>query len=140
MKITRRKFLLATPLVAGALLQLKGSVFASSAVKSDPLLAMTVETFTPLLHTDFVFRDGTGKAVTLVLSRVMDETPPGSKGALSGVSSYTLGFTGPVRDRLVEQIYTVEHFSLGTFELSITPGSASRRSVPYTAAICRVAR
>ncbi len=139
MKITRRNFLLAAPLAAGVMLQFKGTAFgrttnvARGFAGTDALSRLGWDSFLPFVNTDFVFRNDTGQAVTLTLSNMTSYVPAGTKAAAADNRSFTLIFTGTGRTALPEQIYSVEHFSLGTFDMFIAPGAVTRRSRAYRA-------
>lgn len=144
MKITRRNFLLAAPLAAGAVLNLKGTAFGNvfavpSRAADDALARLNWDSFLPYVNTDFAFTDASGRAVTLGLADIVEYTTPRSKSAGEKLC-FTLVFRGPARRQLPEGTYTVDHFALGKFDLFIGPGAANGKQQAYRAVINRTAQ
>ncbi len=145
MKITRRTFLEAAPAAIGAVV-LSGNVIGQKkdrAVatvvtdKADALSHLTWDSFYPYINTEFAFRRSDGTAVTLRLTNMEDSKPARSKPDL-GQECFILTFTGPGTCPFDQDVYAVDHFALGSFDLFITAGLRSRRSATYGAVINRI--
>lgn len=145
MKISRRKFLAATPLALGAVLPLNGLGLGRGLSKSQPetddgdtLYRLTWDSFYPYITTSFEFRDEGGNAVDLQLVQMDDTRPRGYNPRGKGDECFALTFSGPLRKPLKQDVYTVEHFALGSFSLLITVlGSINKRHY-YEAVINRI--
>jgi hypothetical protein len=145
MKVSRRKFLAATPLAIGAVLPFRGFAFGKTAslldvttIDDDPLARLTWDSFVPYVTTNFRFTDADGNAVDLQLARMDDTRPRGYVPRGTGDECFALTFSGPLRRTLVQDVYSVEHFALGSFSLLITVlGSRNRRNY-YEAVINRI--
>lgn len=145
MKVSRRKFLAATPLAIGALLPVKGLAFGKTGSLlgfktdgGDPLARLTWDRFYPYITTNFTFRETDGNAVDLQLTRMDDTRPRGYVPRGNGDECFALTFSGPLRNPLKQDVFTVEHFALGTFTLLITVlGTKNKRSY-YEAVINRI--
>lgn len=145
MKVSRRKFLAATPLAIGAILPAKGlglaNVSSLPPIKTDdgdPLARLTWDSFYPYITTNFTFRDAEGNPVDLVLSRMDDTQPRDYKPRGDGDECFALIFSGPLRQPLKQDVYSIEHFALGSFTLLITVlGSKNKRNY-YEAVINRI--
>jgi hypothetical protein len=147
MKISRRRFIAATALGVGAVLPFSGFAsgkglttgYFSMADGSDPLYALTWDSFYPYITTNFVFRDGDGSAIDLQLTKMADTMPRGYKPTVKGEECFSLTFSGSLRRPLVQDVYSVEHFALGNFSLMITVVGQARKSFIYEAVINRIA-
>src|SRR5437660_7329100 len=141
MNISRRKFLAAAPLAAGAVLQLNGLALGQRLSPSigtgDPLSRLTWNSFYPYVTSTFTFSDKKGNRVDLQLTEMTDMKPADFVTSSSGQECFALTFTGPSRRRLPQDTYAVEHFALGGFALFITVGESSRKNVKYFAIINR---
>jgi hypothetical protein len=134
MSITRRKFLKAGTLVAlSAAIPLKvagqqprkvndgNPIDQSRDVAADPLSTYTRSTFSSYLNS--IFRLYTGySTVDLALVEVKD-LAPGANTARTGAECFSLLFRGG-SVALKQNTYKIEHPSLGTFPLFLTPGTA----------------
>lgn len=142
MKITRRNFLLAAPLAAGAVLNLKGTAFGStfsvpSRAAGDALARLNWDSFLPYVNTDFMFTDIGGRSVSLRLADIAEYTTPRTKASADKLC-FTLIFRGLARNSLSEGTYAVEHFALGKFDLFIGPGAAAGKQQAYRAVVNRI--
>ena len=145
MRFCRRKFLATTTLAAGAVLPFGGvslgQMTASDdvvAASGDPLSRLTWDSFYPYITTKFVFRDSKGSAVDLQLTEMADTSPKGFKATKRGEECFSLTFSGSARTPLVQDVYTVEHFALGSFSLLITVAGRTRKNSTYEAVINRI--
>lgn len=144
MEISRRKFILAAPIVAGAVLQFSGVAAGQSAAPmrpvavADRLSRLSWDSFYPFIHTDFTFGQG-GNAVSLKLVSMTDTKPAGFSGG-PGHECFVMRFLGPFDRPLKEGTYRVNHFNLGDFDLFITDGGRVKREQYYTAVINRITR
>ncbi len=149
MKISRRKFLAATPVAVGIVLQFKGVALGKvsgkglfpvpAAAGDDPLFRLTWDSFYPYVMTNFTFGDGTGSTVDLQLTKMLDTKPAGFETKLPGQECFSLTFRGPARRALVQDVYAVDHFALGSFALLITVIGKARKGILYEAVINRIA-
>lgn len=145
MNISRRKFLAAAPVVAGAVLQLQGTALGQrgSTTKlsaelpdADALSRLEWDSFYPFINTEFNFGTG-GKAASLTLISMKDTGPEGSaKG--TAPKCFVMKFQGPYYQPLAEKTYNVNHFNLGDFDLFITDGGRAGRVQTYNAVINRI--
>lgn len=145
MKVSRRKFLAATPLALGLSLPVKGLALGKTASllgfrseAGDMLAQLTWESFYPYVTTNFTFRDAEGNAVDLVLTRMDDTRPRDYKPRGDGDECFALTFSGPLRRPLGQDVYSVEHFALGDFRLMITVLETRNRRNYYEAVINRI--
>lgn len=145
MKITRRTFLAAAPLAAGAVLQFNGvalgqkadgGLFAIPDLTGDALSRLTWDSFLPFTNTDFTFGEG-GNAVSLRLVDMKDARPAGRRYR-KGQESFTLKFQGPFDRPLTDKTYRVNHFNLGDFDLFITNSGRVKRNQYYVAVFNRI--
>jgi hypothetical protein len=141
MKISRRKFLAATPVVAGTVLLVSGSALGQSRdggalLATDGLMRFSWDSFYPFINTDFTFGEG-HDAVTLKLVDMTD-----SRSSLvqrrNGQENFVMRFQGARSKLLSQGTYRVNHFNLGDFDLFITEGGRSRKVQYYIAVINRV--
>lgn len=144
MKVSRRKFLAATPLAIGLSLPVKGLALGKTVAfmglkdDGDSLARLTWDSFYPYITTDFTFCDAGGNSVDLKLTQMEDTRPRGYEPKGNGEECFTLTFDGPLRQRLKQDVYSVEHFALGSFTLLITSqGSRNKRNF-YEAVINRI--
>ena len=142
MNISRRKFLLATPVVAGALLLNRNvlgqgpEIIGSSDLEIDELARLSWDSFYPFINTDFTFGAGYN-AVSLKLVNMTDSRPLRLRKK-SGQENFVMRFQGPRDPVLSQNTYRVNHFNLGDFDLFITNGGRVRREQFYSAVINRV--
>ena len=141
-KVTRRKFI-GTAAVAGAVAASGANVIgqiaslATTGAGKDSLAKLGWDAFLPFVNTDFTFGQGQN-AVVLRLVDIKDSRPLGSKARSTRQENFVLKFTGPGRSPLKDGTYSVNHFSLGDFELFITEAGQQGRLNVYTAVINRV--
>lgn len=137
MKLTRRKFVAAVPVVAGSLLaggRAFGEIVAEGEA-ADPLLAMTWNSFVQYVNTDFLF--GSKRVpVTLRLIEMTDSRPFSRRRR--GQENFVLKFSGPASMPLTQNTYDVKHFGLGRFSLFVTQGAHETDEIYYFAIINRV--
>ena len=136
MNISRRKFLGAAPVLTGAVLSLRTSLFGQSAAGSDALSELNWDSFYPFIGTDFTFGRG-GNAASLKLLSMHDSAPEGTKGS-NLKKCFVMRFQGPYDNVLTQNTYSVNHFNLGDFDLFITDGGTKGRVQYYTAVIYRL--
>lgn len=146
MKVSRRKFLAATPLAVGAVLPFKGLALGKLTTSgrfgrdgSDQLARLTWDSFYPYIATNFTFVDSAGSPANLQLTKMADTRPRGYKATGPGQECFSLTFAGSLRGPLVQDVYSVEHFALGTFTLLITVVGKQDRRILYEAVINRIA-
>jgi hypothetical protein len=148
MKFSRRKFLAATPLAIGALLPFnslangirlaRGYFSVPGGTSGDPLSRLTWDSFYPYIETNFAFRDSGGSAVDLQLAKMADTKPRGFKPTGPGQECFAMTFSGSLRKPLVQDVYSVEHFALGSYRLLITVVGKTRTGILYEAVINRI--
>lgn len=143
MNISRRKFLVAAPVVAGAVLQFQGIAFGQISDKIrlppvgiDALSKLTWDSFYQFINTDFTFGHG-GNAVSLRLTAMTDSIPFTVKRR-KGQECFVMKFQGPFNPPLRQETYQVNHFALGDFDLFITDGGRVKRGQFYIAIINRI--
>ena len=146
MKISRRKFIGAAPVVAGAILGLQNVGFGQKAgppqimppTGIDPLSRLTWRSFYPYQNTEFTFRSG-GVDVPLVLESMVDTKPQNlERIRVKKGECFVLKFIGPGKLPLRQGTYDVNHFILGDFRLFITEGGQVKRNNYYIAVINRI--
>jgi hypothetical protein len=134
MKLTRRKFIAAAPVAAGAILHL--DVAAQAEPAPDNLSKLGYHSFLPFVGTDFSFGGiGVPEAV-LRLTDIEDTRPPGPMRRRSG-ECFALTFSGPANVPLVQGTYEVNHFNLADFSLFISVGRRVQNQISYYAVINR---
>ena len=145
MKVSRRKFLAATPLAIGAFLPIRGLADGKMAPlldfttkDGDSLARLTWDSFYPYITTNFTFRDAKGNPVDLQLTQMKDTRPLGYKSRGNGDECFALTFSGSQRRPLKQDVFTVEHFALGRFSLLITVIGTKNRRMLYEAIINRI--
>jgi hypothetical protein len=134
MFITRRKFLQAGTLVAlAAAMPLRATaqqirkgndgnpIDQSKDVAADPLSTYTRSTFSSYLNS--IFRLYTGYSTIDVALVEVKDLAPGANTAQTGAECFSLLFRGG-SVALKQNTYRIEHPSLGTFPLFLTPGTA----------------
>lgn len=134
MSFTRRKFLKAGTLVAlSAAIPLRvagqqprkvndgNPIDQSKDVAADPLSAYTRSTFSSYLNS--IFRLYTGYSTIDVALVEVKDLAPGANTAQTGAECFSLLFRGG-SVALKQNTYKIEHPSLGTFPLFLTPGTA----------------
>jgi hypothetical protein len=89
-------------------------------------------TFSGQLHTDFTVQTGNGKPLTLQLVEVVETQTP------ANVELFSLHFRGPAALRLPQQIHTVQHEKLGTFQIFLTAVEGNQQSITYEAVFHRL--
>ena len=146
MKISRRKFIEAAPVIAGAVLGFKSVAFGQKGrapltpvpAGIDQLSRMSWDSFYPYQHTEFTFRSG-GVDVPLMLESMVDTAPHVlGKPRTNMGECFVLKFTGPGRYPLKQGTYDVNHFLLGDFRLFITAGGQAKRGNYYVAVVNRI--
>ena len=88
-------------------------------------------TFSGQLHTDFTVQ-GNDSPMTLELVEVVEKKTPAS------VESFSLYFQGPAALRLPQQIHTLQHEKLGTFQIFLTAVEGNQQSITYEAVFHRL--
>jgi hypothetical protein len=138
MKVSRRKFVAAVPVVAGSLMvggQALGQI-ARRMGTGDALSAFSWDSFIQYVNTEFAF--GTGRdAVQIKLIDITDSRPVSRRSKRRGQENFVLKFSGPAGMPLTQNTYHVEHFGLGTFDLFITEGAREGNEKFYFAVINR---
>ena len=139
MKVSRRKFVTAVPVVAGSLMV--GGQALGQAVRrvgtTDALSSFSWDSFIQYVNTEFAF--GTGRdAVQLKLVDITDSRPLARRTRKRGQENFVLKFSGPAGMPLTQNTYVVEHFGLGTFNLFITEAARDGNVKYYFAVINRV--
>ena len=150
MNISRRKFIEAAPVIAGAILGLKGVVAGQRTDKhtglfaipeitaTDPLSLLSWGSFYPFQGTEFVF-SGIGVNNSLVLESMVDTKPKNlERISVKKGECFMLKFTDSARVPMKEGTYDVSHFRLGDFKLFITRGGQVKRKNYYIAVINRL--
>lgn len=138
MNITRRKFIAAAPVAVAVMTQLGGVTFGAANLSTDRLARLTSAAFLPYVGTDFTFRGLDGNVVTLTLSDLEIRTPPNYVPTRRGEECFALKFSGPTRQPLEQDVYTVDHFALRSFSLFITDNGGTRGSRSYEAVFNRL--
>ena len=139
MKITRRKFLAAAPLVAGAVMQFNGVALGQLAGRSrftDPLARLGWSSFYPYINTAFTFTGAEGTPFEMRLANMIDNVAESQRSGLQG-ECFSLIFRPTQGQVLTQDVYRVEHFALGRFDLLITVGGTENGSTSYDALINR---
>ncbi len=88
-------------------------------------------TFSGQLNTDFTVQ-GNGSPTTLQLVEVVEKQTPAS------VESFSLHFQGPAAPHLPQQIHTLQHEKLGTFQIFLTAVEGNQQSITYEAVFHRL--
>lgn len=144
MKISRRKFMAAAPVVAGAVLGLKQTTFAQQLFKvpadasGDALAGMNWNSFLQFVNTEFTFNALGYRDVVLKLVDIVDTRPENRRTKTRGQECFMMIFTGSSRYPLKQGTYSVNHFNLGDFELFITEGAKGGKTESYVAVINRL--
>jgi hypothetical protein len=89
-------------------------------------------TFSGQLNTGFTVQGGNGSPMTLQLVDVVEKKTPAT------VESFSLYFQGPAAPRLPQQIHTVQHETLGTFQIFLTAVEGNHQSITYEAVFHRL--
>jgi hypothetical protein len=108
-------------------------------VLNEPLYKLTRAMFTDNLDTKFTFFLRDKKLTEMTLIEVNNLNPPFVKG--DGTSSrdcFSLVFRGPLELALQQDTYTLEHSTLGSFQLFVVPGETVKSWRRYAALINRV--
>jgi hypothetical protein len=139
MKISRRKFIEAAPIIAGAVVAFNGDGFAQVVLQSptDGFAGLSWSSFWPYLNTDFSFYSG-GNEIPLKLVDMTDNASFTGKPRPAGQEAFILKFTGPAKMSLGQGTYRVNHFAIGDFEIFITEGGVKGKSKTYFAVINRI--
>jgi hypothetical protein len=149
MSFSRRKFLRAGTLVAiSASFPLK-SLIARTRGQSglvldhsplDKRLFLSRETFARCLNTEFSFNHPKISSATLRLIEVNDLTPLSGRrsAAATGRECFAAVFVGPESKSLRQETYTVNHGSLGKFEMFVVPIGNHREGRYYEAVFNRL--
>ncbi len=139
MKVSRRKFVTAVPVVAGSLM-VGGRAFGQMVGRvgeNDALASFTWDSFVQYVNTEFAFSSGRG-SVPLTLLEMTDSRPLARRTKKRGQENFMLKFSGPARMPLTQDNYQVEHFGLGNFDLFITEGAREGNEKFYFAVINRL--
>ena len=146
MKISRRKFLVGAPIVAGVMTQFNGTALGQRDVASKirpfigggGLARLNWDSFYQFIHTDFSFGQGYN-SVSLKLVDMADSRPDTSSRRKTRMSeNFVMKFQGPFDQELTQGTYRVNHFNLGDFDLFITDGGRVGKEQYYNAVINRV--
>ena len=108
-------------------------------VYGDTLYKITRMMFTENLGTQFTFRLKGVKLTDMPLIAVFNLNPPSVKS--DGTTSrecFSIVFQGLASLPLRQGTYTVQHATLGTFDLFIVPGAKSASGLHYEAAFNRL--
>jgi hypothetical protein len=89
-------------------------------------------TFSGQLHTDFTVQAGNGTPLVLKLVEVVEKQTP------ANVELFTLHFQGPASLRLAQQIHTLQHDKLGTFQIFLTAVEGNNQTITYEAVFHRL--
>lgn len=143
MKLTRRNFVITTPLALG-LLKFGGSIFGQKArggfkipsLAGDRLAQLNWDSFLPYQYSDFIFSKG-AEAYKLKLVDIVDTAPSGFVGKKEH-PCFELHFEANFVTPIPADTYRVEHFALGEFDLFITPGGRKGGSSYAVAIINRL--
>ena len=138
MKITRRNFIAAAPVAVSVMTQLGGVTFGATNPATDRLALLTSATFLPYVGTDFTFRGLDGNVVRLTLISLEIRTPLNYVSTGRGEECFALKFSGPTRQPLEQDVYTVDHFALRSFSLFITENGGLQGSRSYEAVFNRL--
>lgn len=136
MKITRRKFIAAAPLAAGAILYMDRPAIGQTGPTGDSLSKLGWSSFLPFVGTDFSFGGIGVPEGVLRLTDIEDTRPPGPMRRRAG-ECFVLTFSGPANTPLVQGTYEVNHFNLGDFDLFISVGPQQNTNMSYYAVINR---
>ena len=88
-------------------------------------------TFSGQLNTYFTVQ-GNASPMTLQLVEVVEKKTPAS------VESFSLHFQGPAALLLPQQIHTLQHEKLGTFQIFLTAVEGNQQSITYEAVFHRL--
>lgn len=95
-------------------------------VFTDPLYNLTSEMFRENLRTRFIFSLGGVELGSFVLIKVNDLNPPEVREPLkNGRECFSVVFKGPRSLPLRQETYTIEHSSMGSFQLLVVPASTN---------------
>ena len=89
-------------------------------------------TFSRQLNTDFTVQAGSGTPLVLKLVEVVEKQTP------ANVELFTLHFQGPASLRLGQQIHTLQHDKLGTFQIFLTAVEGNNQTITYEAVFHRL--
>jgi uncharacterized protein DUF6916 len=89
-------------------------------------------TFSGQLNTGFTVQAGNGMPMTLQLVEVVEKQTP------ANVELFTLHFQGPAAHLLPQQIHTLQHEKLGTFEIFLTAVEGNQHNITYEAVFHRL--
>ena len=146
MNLSRRRFLragsmvgfaaivggAAAPLAFGQKKQELGSGIGAVVPKqvfADPLYNLNSTEFRENLNTKFSFSLGAVKLGYFVLIEVNDLNPPEVREPVTnGRECFSTVFQGPRSLPLRQETYTLEHSTMGKFQLLLVPGDASNIS------------
>lgn len=144
MKLTRRKFLGAAPVIAAAISKLsidssgQSTMWLPPVGIGDRIGDFKFKDFYQNLYTDFMFVGKERNEIPLKLDAVEDARPLSRQKWGEGDENFVLKFSGPAKFPLIQGTYVVNHFALGEFSIFITQGTRSRTSASYLAVINRV--
>ncbi|HEX3875002.1 MAG TPA: hypothetical protein VHW26_12695 [Solirubrobacteraceae bacterium] len=77
----------------------------------------TAETFAELVNDEFRVRDDDGEIFVLRLAAAVPVAGPG----VGGSAAFSILFRGPAAPVLDEQTYTIEHATVGRFDVRLVP-------------------
>ena len=149
MKISRRKFFLNTGVAAltAVVVYPAQNIFGQSLkterffpvppeTTNDALNYLRREHFEPFVNTFFQFQPAEGRSFDLQLLAVENSTRGANEKQGFAGESFSLLFEGSKRSKVPQEIYQINHDSLGTFSLFIAP--VGLRGNRYEAIINRI--
>jgi hypothetical protein len=89
-------------------------------------------TFSGQLHTNFMVETVNGTPLALQLVEIVEKETP------ANVELFSLLFQGPAAPRLPQQIHTLQHEKLGTFQIFLTAVEGNHQSITYEAVFHRL--
>ena len=92
----------------------------------------TIESFSPLVGTQFLMHYGDSRTGPLELMSVTDV------GSSRRQMQFSLVFLGPVDAPVAQAIYRLEHDSLGAIDMFLVPIARDQNGVQYEAIFSRV--
>jgi uncharacterized protein DUF6916 len=95
------------------------------------LESFTVDTFAPLVGQVFVVHVDPTNQLDLELTEVVPASRADSAQARQTGRPFSLTFHGPPAPVMVQRIYSVDHPTLGSFELFLVPVGADDRGILY---------
>jgi Domain of unknown function (DUF6916) len=95
------------------------------------LESFTVDTFAPLVGQAFVVHVDPTNQLELELTEVVPTGKPDSQEARQPRRAFSLTFHGPPTPVMAQQIYPVDHPTLGSFDLFLVPVGRDDRGMLY---------